>query len=319
MKMRKVLVTATNYSKLCKEGLDKLLKYGCEVKENPYNRQYSSEELKKDIGDVEAVIASIEKWDEEAFQAAPKLRVIARFGTGIDSVDLEAAKRHGVIVTNCPGLNASAVAEHTVALLLSMVRYIPQLNADTHQGKWTRTIFHELTDKTVGILGFGAVGQSFAKKISGFGVKLIACSRSPKKEIAEKLNVKMCEFDEVIRKSDYISIHLPHLPETHHIINAQSIAAMKDGVYIVNTARGPIVDEKAVLAALESGKIAGMASDVFEKEPVTPDYPLFNSPNYICTPHSAGETYENYRKTGLTTATAVIDVFEGKEPQNRRV
>ena len=317
--MRKVLIAMPNYHKYCKEGMDRLLKFGCEVKINPYNRPYTKEELKKDIADVEAVIADSEKWDEEAFQTAPKLRVIARFGTGMDSVDLEAAKRHGVFVTNCPGLNAPTVSEQACSLLLSMVRYIPQLNADAHEGKWTRIIFHELAGKTVGILGFGAIGQNVAKRLSGFDVNLIANDKFPNKEAAERLNVKMCEFDEVIRKSDYISIHLPHLPETHHIINAQSIAAMKDGVYIVNTARGPIVDEKAVLAALESGKIAGMASDVFEKEPVTDDNPLLRFPNFICTPHIAGETYENNSKTGLATATVITDVFEGKEPQNRRV
>ena len=316
--MRKVLVTATNYPRLCKEGLQKLLENGCEVETSKLSRPYTPQELKDAVGDVEGVIANMEHWDEEMFQAAPKLKVIVRFGTGYDTVDLEAAKRHGVIVANTPGLNAPAVAEHTIALLFSMVRCIPQLNADARQGKWTRTIFHELSDKTVGILGFGAVGQNVAKKISGFGVNVIAFDKYPNDAAAKKLNVKLTSFIEVIKNSDYILIHLPSIKETYHIINDENIAKMKDGVYVINTARGPLVDEKAICAALESGKLAGMASDVFESEPVTPDYPLFHYPNYICTPHSAGETYENYQNTGLATAIAVVDVFAGKEPQNRR-
>ncbi len=316
--MKKVLVTATNYPKLCKEGLKKLLDYGCEVETSKLSRPYNRQELKDAASDVEGVIANLEHWDEEMFEAAPKLKVIVRFGTGYDTVDLEAAKRHGVIVANTPGINAPAVAEHTIALLFSMIRSVPQLNADTRQGKWTRTIFHELSDKTVGILGFGAVGRNVAKRMSGFGVSLIAFDKYPNEEAAKALGVKMTSFEDVLKNSDYVLIHLPSIQETYHIINGENIAKMKDGAYLINTARGPLVDEKAVCEALKSGKLAGMASDVFESEPVTPDYPLFQFPNYICTPHSAGETYENYRDTGLATATAVIDVFQGKDPQNRR-
>ena len=316
--MKKVLIGLANYSRFNKDGLNRLLKYGFEVIENPFGRPYSHEELIAAVGDVDAVIADSEKWDEEAFLSAPKLKVIARYGTGMDTVDVDAAKRHGVIVTNCPGLNAPTVAEQAISLLLSIARSIPQLNTDAREGKWTRTIFHEISGKTIGILGFGAIGQTVAKKLSGFDANFVAYDKYPNVEAAKKLNVKLCSFEDVIKNSDYISIHLPNLPDTYHIVNEQNIAKMKDGVYIVNSARGALVDEKAMYTALKSGKIAGMATDVFEEEPITAGNPLFTLPNYICTPHIAGESYENHQKTGLATATVVTDVFEGKEPQNRR-
>ncbi len=316
--MRKVLVTATNYERLCQDGLQLLRQHGCEVDMNPHSRPYAANELHQAAADADAVIASVEAWNEPAFQAAPRVKVIARFGTGVDSVDFDAARRHGVVVTNTPGLNAPAVAEHAVGLLLSLMRSIPQLNQDAREGKWTRTIFSEIGGKTVGILGFGNIGQQFARVLSGFNVNLVAYNRSPREAAARALNVTMRPLEDVIRSSDILSIHLPNQPETRHLINAERIAHMKDGVIIINTARGPLVDEQAVREALISGKIAGLASDVFEQEPVTADYPLFSCPNYICTPHSAGETYQNYAKTGLATAQAVIDVLEGREPQNRR-
>ncbi len=316
--MKKVLIGLANYSRFNKDGLNRLLEHGFEVIENPHGRPYTYEELLEAVGDVDAVIADSERWDEGAFRAAPKLKVIARYGTGMDTVDVEAAKRHGVIVTNCPGLNAPTVAEQAISLLLSIARSIPQLNADARQGKWTRTIFHEIGGKTIGILGFGAIGQTVAKKLSGFEAKFIAYDKFPNLEAAKALNVEMAGFEDVLKNSDYISIHLPNLPDTYHIINDETIAKMKDGVYIVNSARGALVDEKAMAGALTSGKVAGFASDVFEVEPIEENNPLFKLPNYICTPHIAGESYENHQKTGLATATVITDVFEGKEPKNRR-
>lgn len=313
--MKKVLITATNYETLCADGLKMLKDYGCEVVMNRNSRMFTREEMLAAVSDIDGLIAHGEVWDDELFDMAPNLKVIARFGVGYDSIDLEAAKRHSVHVTNCPGINSNAVAEMTVALLMALIREIPRLNRSQKQGIWSRTIFNELPGKRIGILGFGAIGQKTAKKLKGFGTDIIVYNRSLKTELAEALGVSITtDLDEVLHTSDYILIHLPVTPETKNIINDANIAKMKDGAYVINTARAPLVDEKAMYDALVSGKLRGYATDVYNREPADISNALFSLPNFIGTPHSAGETYENYRDTGIATAKAVIDVFDGREP-----
>ena len=318
--MKKVLVTATNYERLCKEGLKLLKDNGCEVILNPMTRMFTREEMIAAVGDVNGIIAHCETWDDNLFDKAPNLQVISRFGVGYDSIDLEAARRHGVHVTNCPGINANAVAEMTVSLLMGLVREIPRLNAVTKSGAWTRTIFTELPGKRIGVLGFGAIAQKTIKKLKGLGVDILVYNRSLKKDLADELGVSITtDLSEVLSSSDYILVHLPVAENTKNIINAENIAKMKDGVYLVNTARGALVNEKDVYDALVSGKLKGYATDVYSQEPADPKNPLFTLPNFIGTPHSAGETYENYRDTGLATAKAVLDVFTGREPWHQLV
>ncbi|MDR1316652.1 MAG: phosphoglycerate dehydrogenase [Spirochaetales bacterium] len=315
--MKKIVICHIDYTAYCKEGADHLAKSGFEITANPHGRMYTREELCGDIADADAVIADTELWDEAAFAAAKKLKCLIRFGTGMDNVNLEAARRHGVIVANTPGYNANAVSEQTIALLFNLVRAIPQLDTDTRKGKWPRTIFYEMSGKFFGILGFGIIGRKSAKKLSGLGGTILAYDKYPDMKAAGDLNVTISTLDEVLLRSDYILIHLPLLPETRHIICTRTIARMKDGVYIVNTGRGPLVKEQDVADALKSGKIAGFASDVFEVEPPSPINPLFGCRNYICSPHIAGSTYQNMKETGLAAAISVTQIFEGKDPCNR--
>lgn len=313
--MKKVLITATNYESLCGDGLRLLRENGCEVVMNEKSRMFTREEMLEAVGDIDGLIAHGEKWDDELFDHAPKLKVIARFGVGYDSIDLDAAKRHGVRVTNCPGINSNAVAEMTLALLMALIREIPRLNKSQKEGIWSRTIFNELPEKRIGVLGFGAIAQKTIKKLKGFGAEILVYNRTLRTEQAEALGAHITtDLDEVLSTSDYILIHLPVAPETINIINAENIAKMKDGAYVVNTARAPLVDNAAMYEALASGKLRGYATDVYAKEPADLTDPLFTLPNFIGTPHSAGETYENYSETGLATAKAVLDVFEGREP-----
>jgi D-3-phosphoglycerate dehydrogenase len=315
--MKKVMNFLVDYDKYCLDGVQRLTAAGFEIAFNRYGRAYSADELAADAADADAIIADTEIWDETAFAAAPRIKCLVRFGTGMNNVDLDAAKRRGVIVANTPGYNANAVAEQTIALLFAMARFVSQLDADVRSGKWTRPMYREMAGKTVGILGFGAIGQKSAEKLSSFDVKVIAYDKFPNQEAAAALNVRFGAFDEVLRESDYLLVHLPLLQETRGIINSSNIAKMKDGVFIVNTGRGLLVDEKSVAAAIGSGKIAGMASDVFAIEPPAKDNPLFACRNYICTPHISGSTYENMRNTGIAAAEAIIAVFAGKEPLNR--
>lgn len=315
----KALCCLLNYEKYCWPGVDALRKYGFELKMNPHGRKYTQEELIQDIKDVDAVVADNEPWTEQSFAAAPNLRVIAKVGTGMDNFDLEAAKRHGVVIANCAGVNANSVAEHAVALLLSVIRHIPTQVYDVQDGGWPRIITHEMTGRTLGILGFGNIGQAVAKKMSGFDLHIIAWDKFPNIDKAEELDVEMVSFDEVISLSDYITLSVPLFPDTYHIINDKTIAKMKDGVRIVNTARGKVVDEAAVERGIASGKIGGYGTDVFEDEPPKADNPLFKYEEYCCTPHISGDTYECMANYGHTTAQIIIDFFEGKEPKNRQV
>lgn len=315
----KVLVTATNYSKYCQAGKKILENAGCEIIENPHGRPYTFDELKEIVEDIDGVVVGVDDWNEDVFKLAPKLKGMARFGVGVDNIDLNAAKEHGIIVCNSPGINSSAVAEQAVALLLSLIRNIPEMNSAVRKGEWPRPMFHELKSRTIGFLGFGAIARNVAQRLAGFGPEMIAYDKYPNQEAADKLGVRLVSQEEVLKESDIISIHLPATDETKHLINKETIQQMKDGVYIVNTARGSIVNEADMAEALESGKAGGFGTDVFEHEPIDLSGPLFKYDNYIATPHVSAETFENCETTSVVTARALLAVFEGREPENRLV
>lgn len=316
---KKVLIAKPNYAKYSLTGYKMLQDKGYTIIETDLERDYTLEELKCIIGDIDGVIADSEPWCDEAFSAAPKLKVVARYGTGMNTVDTEAAKQHGVICTNCPGVNANSVAEHILALMLSAVRDIVNLNAETKQGNWNQFIFHEIAGATVGILGFGFIGQSVAKKLTGFDCTVLAYDTMPNFEAAERTNTQLVSFEEILTRSDIICICVPLVTETYHWINADTLSRTKRGVIFVSDARGPVVDEQAMTEALKSGQVSFFATDVFEHEPATPENtPMMLLPNVIATPHNGGETYENSERCGICTAQQIIDVLEGREPFGRR-
>lgn len=315
----KVLVTATNYSKYCQPAKKLLEEAGCEIIENPHGRPYTFEELKEIVGDIDGVVVGVDTWNEEVFRLAPKLKVLARFGVGVDNIDLKAAEKREIVVCNSPGINSSAVAEQAAALILSSMRQIPQMNNAVRDGKWPRPMFHELKSRTIGFLGFGAIARNLAERLAGFHPEMIAYDKYPNQEMADKLGVKLVSQEEVLKKADIISIHLPATDETKHLINQETLNKMKDGVYVANTARGSIVSEKDMAEALRTGKVAGFASDVFETEPIDLSGSLFGFENYIATPHVSAETYENCETTSVVTAKAILAVFDGKEPEHKLV
>ena len=226
----KVLVTATNYSKYCQPGKKLLEEAGCEIIENPHGRPYTFEELKEIVGDIDGVVVGVDTWNEEVFRLAPKLKVLARFGVGVDNIDLKAAEKREIVVCNSPGINSSAVAEQAAALILSSMRQIPQMNNAVRDGKWPRPMFHELKSRTIGFLGFGAIARNLAERLAGFHPEMIAYDKYPNQEMADKLGVKLVSQEEVLKKADIISIHLPATDETKHLINQETLNKMKDGV-----------------------------------------------------------------------------------------
>jgi D-3-phosphoglycerate dehydrogenase / 2-oxoglutarate reductase len=313
---KKILVTATNYSLLCSEAKKLLQENGCEVIENPHNRPMTFHELEEIISDIDAVVAGVDTWDESVFSIAPKLKVIARFGVGVDNIDLEKASEYGITVTNAPRLNSNAVAELTVSLILNSLRNTPNLHVSTQEGKWERFVGFELREKNVGLLGFGNIAQSVAKKLQGFDVTVTAYDKYPDQEIADKYNVNFASYEEVLETSDIVSMLLPHMKETHHFMNRDRFGMMKEGSYFINTSRGALVDETALCEALSSGKLRAAAIDVYEQEPVSPSNSLFQLKNIITTPHTAAETYEVYHSVGLMTAQAIVHLLNGNQPEN---
>lgn len=311
-----VLVTATNYSTLCTAGKALLEQHGWRIIENPFGRPMTFDELKPHLPHIDAAIVGVDTWNEAVFRLAPRLKALARFGVGVDNIDIEKARESGIQVCNAAGRNANAVAELTVGIILSAMRNIHGLHQSTRQGSWERFVGQELDGRTVGLLGFGNIAQKVAKKLSGFDVTLIAYDKYPNLEAAQYLNVRMTDWEETLRQSDIICMLLPSLPETRHFMNDTTFAMMKDRAYFINTARGALVDESALRTALEHGKLTAAAIDVYEQEPTVAGNPLFQTDNILTTPHTAAETYEAYHEIGLFTAHIILDVFAGKTPQN---
>lgn len=315
--MGKVLITASHYGTLCAEAKSLLEKNGHEVILNksdmPY---YSFEELKSLVRDIDAAIIGMDNWNEDVFNIAPRLKVIARFGVGVDNIDLAAAKRHGIKVTNARGQNSNAVAELAVAYMLSMLRAIPQLDSSLKEGNWKRFVGYDIMGKTIGLIGFGDIARKVAKKISGFGVRILACDVYPNFEVAKELGVSIVDEDTLLRESNIVSIHIPSSKETFHYMDKERFEKMRMGSFFVNTARGALVDTEALCDAVESGHIAAAAIDVYEQEPLEKNARITKFPNIITTPHTGAETYGTYSAISLTTAKAVIDVLSGKDPEN---
>lgn len=313
---KRVLVTATNFSKYCSEAKALLEREGFSLIENTAGSPLTFDEIRDIITDIDAVIAGVDTWNGSVFKLAPRLRVIARFGVGVDNIDLQEAEEHDIVVTNAKGMNANAVAELTVGLVLGALRRIPYLDGSLRKGCWDRFMGAELSGKRVGFLGFGTIAQLVAKKLQSFDVELCAFDPYPDFNSAHRWNVKMIGFEDLLKTCDVLSLHLPSLRETCHIMGRAQFAMMKEGACLINTARGALVDEAALCQALKTGRLRAAAVDVYEKEPAEAENPLFALENVICTPHTAGETLEAYHTISLANARAVIDVFCGRKPQN---
>jgi D-3-phosphoglycerate dehydrogenase len=266
-------------------------------------------ELKKVIGKYEGlVIRSATKVTADILDSAKKLKVIGRAGSGLDNVDKVEATKHGVVVMNTPGGNTITTAEHTIALMISMARRIPQATASMKQGKWEKKKFMgvELYNKTLGIIGIGNIGSHVAKIAQGMGMNVITYDPYMSEEKKKTLGVTVVDLNELIKAADVITLHIPMTNETKHLINAKNIGKMKKGVRIINASRGGVVDEAALYKALKSGKVAGAALDVFETEPPS-ESPLFELEDFICTPHLGASTADAQENVALAVANQIAD------------
>lgn len=263
------------------------------------------------------IVRSQTKVTEDLIKKADKLKVIGRAGVGVDNVDIEAATKNGIVVLNTPDVNTISTAEHTISMLLSLSRNIPQAVASLKAGKWERGKFvgTEVQGKTLGVIGMGRIGAEVVQRAQAFQMRVLAFDPFMSPERATKLKVEIAEIDRIFKESDYITVHTPLTSETRGLVNKEAFAKMKDGVRIVNCARGGIVDEADLEEALKSGKVAGAALDVYNEEPPKRTS-LLELDNVICTPHLGASTKEAQLNVAIDVANSVVDALQGKTIRN---
>ena len=279
---------------------------------NETGRALTRAEQKEMIRGAFAVIAGTEPYDAEMLEGCDALRVLIRFGVGTDNFDMRRLREMGVEVGVIANYNA--VAEFTLMLILAAMKNLPRLDRAVRRGEWTRFPMRELPGRTVGIVGFGRIGRRLAELLKPFGARLLTYDPYLYEEEARRRGVTGVSLEELLRESDVVSLHLPATPETEHLINDDTIALMKDGAILVNTARGKLVDEAALLGALRSGKLRSAGLDVYEQEPVAADNPLFSLENTVLTPHTAAITVETNENGAYTAAESIINVLRGEKP-----
>lgn len=318
----RVLVTPTSYAKHDARLKSMLEETVGEVIYNPTARPLTSAELCALLPGCDGYIAGLDVIDRAALEAADRLKVIARYGVGVEKVDLQAASEQGICVTNTPNANANSVAELTVGLILALARQIPSAAASTRAGDWLRVSGVALEGKTVGILGLGSIGKAVARRVQAFDCTVIAYDPFVDFTAAEALDVTMTSPDAVIANADFISLHMPVTPETRGMVNAAFLAKTKRGSYLINTARGELIDEEALLAALQAKHLAGAALDCFSLEPPGADHPLLQLPQVIGTPHTGAHTDGAINAMGWGALQNCLAVLRGEpalNPVNLRV
>jgi phosphoglycerate dehydrogenase-like enzyme len=313
-----VLVTPTSYGKHEPALIAELEACVGRVTWNPTGKPLTSAQLQPLLADVDGFIAGLDAIDAAALAAAPCLRVVARYGVGVDNVDLEAAHARRVVVTNTPGANAGSVAELTIALMLDLLRPILNAAQQTRSGGWPRLNGQTLEGKCVGLVGLGAIGRGVAQRLSGFGCRVLAYDVVVDAAFVERWGVEVLPLAELLAQADIVSLHLPVLPATRGLVDATFLAQMQRGAYFVNTARGELVDEDALYGALTSGHIAGAALDAFAQEPPTAS-PLPALPQVIATPHMGAHTDGATSAMGRMALADCLAVLRGDEPKYRVV
>ena len=299
---------------IAEDGITLLKRFGAEV---DVRTGLTADELRAAVDSYEALIVRSETHlTREVIEAAGKLQVIGRAGIGVDNIDVQAATEKGVVVVNAPTGNIISAAEHTIALILTLARHIPEANASLKGGRWERKRFLglEVRGKTLGIIGLGQVGSEVARKARGLEMRVVAHDPFVPDERARSLGVELISLEELLRESDFLTIHTTLTEGTRHLIGEEELRQMKPTARIINTARGGIVDEGALDAALKDGRLAGVALDVFETEPLT-SHPLFENDKAVVTPHLGASTAEAQERVAVDVAEQIIAVFKGEPAQ----
>lgn len=278
---------------------------------------WQPENLIAELQGVSASIAGSEPYTPEVLRAATDLRCICRTGVGFDAVDLPTCDELGIVVSTTPGVNHHSVAEHTIALLMGVARGFPETDRQVRESRWKRIARPRVMGNTLGIVGLGRIGRAVAWRARGLGMHVIAYEPFPNQEFVEQMQIELLPLEELFQRSDYISLHLPATAESIHMINDESLALMKPTAVLINTARGALIDEKALYKALSSGKLRGAALDVFEVEPLPADSPLLTLDNILFAGHLAGLDEESHQDTFSMAADTAIQLRDGNWPAER--
>lgn len=314
----KVLICPKVLDHTAGEHFDVLVQAGFSVRyAKPVRDLMTAEELCGNLNNIDAVIAGSEPYTAQVLAKFPQIRVISRVGVGYDSVDVEAATRQGTAVCITPGTNHDSVAELTLMFLLAIAKRVIPSHAMIVAGGFDRKMTRPLRGQTLGLVGYGRIGRTVAKHAIGLGMNVLAYD--PFLTAGTEEGVTVSSLDDVIAHSDFISLHAPLTPETRHIIRRETIARMKQGVVLVNTARGPLIDEAALAEALTNGQVSAAGLDVFEKEPPLPGSPILSAPNVVFTPHVGGIDEEGVRQMAVMACKSVVDLFQGRWPAERIV
>ncbi|GAB2718471.1 phosphoglycerate dehydrogenase [Paenibacillus thermoaerophilus] len=279
----------------------------------------SEDELAAIIGEYDALLVrSQTRVTRRIMEAGTRLKVVGRAGVGVDNIDLTAATDRGIVVINAPDGNTITTCEHTFAMMMALARHIPQAYAKTISGVWDRKSFLgvELRGKTLGVVGLGRIGSEVAKRAKAFGMNILGYDPFMSEERAEKLGIKLASVDEIVRTADFMTVHTPLTPETRHMIGRKQFEVMKKGMRIINCARGGIIDELALVEAIDQGIVAGAAFDVFEEEPPKPDHPFLHHPKIIVTPHLGASTVEAQENVAIDVSEEVLHVLRDEPFKN---
>lgn len=311
-----VLITVRSFWDAGPQPLDWLQREGVKIVRPPQEGPYGDDALAGMLGEIDGIIAGLDHIGPRALaQGHPRLKVIARNGIGVDTIDLAAATRLGVVVTNAPGTNTEAVADLVVGLMLALARDLVEADRIVREDRWTRVLGWELTGKTLGLIGFGQIGRAVARRAAGFTMRVLAADPAVDEPTAKALGVRLVSLEQVLQDSDVVSIHVPLLPATQHLIGETQLRQMKRTACLINTARGGVVDETALATALQQGWIAGAACDVFEQEPPAGS-PLLRAPRLIFTPHIGAHTVEAVTRGALLAVENLLAVLSGRRAPN---
>jgi len=312
----KILITPRSFASFSDKPLKMLTERGYKIKRNNTGRPYKKEEMLKLIRDVDGIIIGIDELSAEIIEKANALKVISKYGIGLDNIDINMATNKKIIVTNTPTANVDAVADLTFGLILSLARRIPEADKKTKSGKWEKIIGNSVWEKTLGIIGLGKIGKQVVKRAQGFEINILAFDIIKDKKFAQKYGIKYVNLEKLLQKSDYITIHISLNDATRNMISYEELEKIKESAFLINTSRGGIVDEEALYDALKNNKLRGAALDVYNNEPLR-ESPLKELDNVIMTPHIGAYTEEAIENMSIQAAQNLIDVLEGREPQNR--
>lgn len=306
-----VLITARVFNTVGQPALEHLRRHGCKVIVPEKFGPYKLADLLPRLEGVDATLCSPDQYNAEALRssAASSLKVISRWGVGFDSIDVPEATKQGIVVAYTPGMLNETVADWAWALLLGIARRVPQGHNSVTGGEWVNHWGHDIGGKTLGLIGCGRIGQAVAKRASGFDMRVLGYDVLPARE---NTGIEFVSLERLLEESDFVSIHAALTPQNRGMIGEAQLRRMKPTAYLINTARGPLIDESALTRALKEGWIAGAALDVFSTEPLPPDNPLRTAPNILLTPHQASFARETGEKVSMAAAEAIVNLMQGK-------